>query len=264
MRLVSTLIAMLVAMAPTMARAIEPAPKRRATVEVDTSDVGDAGPIIQRRVEERADVVLRDAEVLPGVGSDDPIIRIDIHEIDGDDPGFSFDLHIEQGGRAVGQRRHIECNLCTETEIVAKAELEIDAIIEDLPTEREAAPVTTGPGLVEHPTAEPTDTGPSTDSKRAALGPKGKAGVGLLVLGGASAIVGIGLSIPKWTPVADDPTRERSPRPVGWALVGVGGAALVTGAVLLALDRRAAAGRRTRAWVAPGRQMATFGLSRRF
>ena len=50
---------------PTTSPTEAKAEQRHASLEIDTSDVGEAGPIIQRRVRERGDVVLRDAGILP-------------------------------------------------------------------------------------------------------------------------------------------------------------------------------------------------------
>jgi hypothetical protein len=230
--------------APRIAAA-GPAQKVRATVEVDTSDVGDAGPIIQRRVEERTDVVLRDAEVLPAESADDPVIHIEVHEMSDEDPGFAFDLQIMQAGKPVGQRRRIECNLCTETEIVAKIETEVSAVLVDLPTSFADARSsdTNTPNDASTP-SDPTeastvsDDGGTDKGARGKLGNKGKAGVGLLVAGGVATAVGIGLAIPGYEPLEDDPTRESSPRPYGFATLGVGVVVAITGAVLLGLDRR--------------------------
>lgn len=246
----------------------------RASIEVDTSNVGEAGPIIQRRVEERGDVVLRDAEVLPGSTDDgDALIRIDVREMTGDDPGFAFDLWVERKGRAIGERRRVECNLCTETEIVAKAEQEIGAVVDSLIAEGELSGDGAGGDGGEvgpEPPSEPdsvADGQPASsgeDDDGSVLGAKGKAGVGLIVAGLLTTGTGIGLAIPDWKPVEDEPTRERSTRPVGIGLASAGGAVLVVGAVLLGLDRRQHAGRRPHAVVRPSRRGGTIGIAGRF
>lgn len=238
MRIASFLVAGTVALTAGPVHAAV-APDRRASVEVDTSAVGEAGPIIQRRIEERADVVLRDAEVLPGE-DDDPVIRVAVKELTGDDPGFVFDLWVERKGEAVGERRRVECNLCTETEIVAKAESEIAVVVSTLPAPSEDAVGPVAP-LDGDPTADPASDraagDPSVDARHP-LGPKGKAGIALLVTGTVAAGVGVGLAIPDWKPVDGNPTKETSTRPLGIGLAAAGGAVLVAGAVLLGLDRK--------------------------
>ena len=262
MRIASTLLAVAIVGTAGPAHAAA-APERRASIEVDTSAVGEAGPIIQRRIEERADVVLRDAEVLPGE-EDDAVIRVSVKELTGDDPGFAFDLWVEREGEAVGERRRVECNLCTETEIVAKAESEIAVVVSALPveTEDDALPTTS---LESDPAANAEGEGARASDgevdKRRSLGPKGKAGIALLVSGTVAAGVGIGLSIPDWKPLDDDPTKEKSTRPLGIALAAAGGAALVAGAVLLGLDRKQSRSKKPSLSLAPSRRGVGIRLS---
>jgi hypothetical protein len=260
MRIASTCLA--VAIVATAGPVHAAAPERRASVEVDTSAVGEAGPIIQRRIEERADVVLRDAEVLPGQ-DDDAVIRVSVKELTGDDPGFAFDLWVERAGEEVGERRRVECNLCTETEIVAKAESEIGVVVSALPVEPEADAVSSTP-LDDDPTAGPmteTEHGDPSADTRVRLGPKGKAGIALLVTGTVAAGVGIGLAIPEWKPVDGDPTREKSTRPIGIGLAAAGGAVLVAGAVLLGLDRKASRSSKPMLSLSPSRRGVGIRLS---
>ena len=238
---------------------VGPAPEgtRRATLSVDTSQVGEAGPIIRRRTEERGAIVLRDAGVLSGETIDDPLIRVDVFEIGGEDPGFRLEVWVEEDGTITVPKRTIDCALCTETEIVAKAETEIAALVRELPARDDAAAEPTpaaepepaaGDPTQDTTTSEPTDpsdpSGPSGDGARRPLGAKGKAGIGLLATGAVVAGVGIALAVPGWEPLDDDPTRERSTRPIGIGLIAGGSAALIGGAVLLALDRRPMKGQR--------------------
>jgi hypothetical protein len=258
-RIASSVLAVAIVGAAGPAQAA-PASERRASVEVDTSAVGEAGPIIQRRIEERADVVLRDAEVLPG-DDDDALIRVSVKELTGDDPGFAFDLWVERGGEPVGERRRVECNLCTETEIVAKAESEIAVVVAALPAESEAEALPADP--VQPDPAAVGDDSPSKSGAddRRPLGPKGKAGIALLVSGTVAAGVGIGLAIPEWKPLDGDPTQEKSTRPLGIALAAAGGAALVTGAVLLGLDRKQSRNSKPSVSLAPSRRGVGIRLS---
>ncbi len=256
------------------AMVVGPTPQgaRRATLSVDTSQVGEAGPIIRRRTEERGAIVLRDAEVLPAESSDDPLIRVDVFEIGGEDPGFRLEVWVEQDDTITVPKRTIECSLCTETEIVAKAEKEIAALVQELPIDEDATvepapvaepaqePVATEP--TEGPAGTPDTPTPTQEGTRRPLGAKGKAGIGLLATGAVVAGVGIGLTVPGWKPLDDDPTRERSARPIGIGLIAGGSAALIGGAILLALDRRPTKGQR--AAVAPTVGWRTLGIRGRF
>jgi hypothetical protein len=61
------------------------------------------------------------------------------------------------------------------------------------------------------------------------------AGIGVLAVGIVGAGVGVGLALAPPKVLPDDPTRERYTQPPGYALIAVGGAALIAGAVLLAI-----------------------------
>lgn len=216
---------------------------RRAELRIDTSRVGDAGPVIKRRVEERGGVVLRDAGVLAAADGEDPRIFVVVMELRGEDPGYAFELWIEQRGQVLGERRTVECTLCTESEIVGRVE---EALAEALPRLPEAGadasdsagpePGSEAPGPV-----GPAEVGPGSASDgrdREALGPKGKAGVGLLATGVVAVGVGIGLAVPPPRVRRSDPRYVTDTRPPGIVAIASGGAAVVVGAVLLALDRR--------------------------
>jgi hypothetical protein len=67
----------------------------------------------------------------------------------------------------------------------------------------------------------------------------GKAGIALLAVGGAALITGVVLVVRAPAPREDKmPTHVFSTRPPGYALLGVGAAVAITGGVLLGLDRR--------------------------
>lgn len=88
------------------------------------------------------------------------------------------------------------------------------------------------------------------DTGRRPLGPMGKAGVALLVIGGVSANAGVALLIRQPTNFPrNDPraTYLTTTRPPGWALMGGGLATVAVGAVLLGVDRVRARGPRAQA-----------------
>jgi hypothetical protein len=68
----------------------------------------------------------------------------------------------------------------------------------------------------------------------------GKAGVGLLAGGTVATAAGLGLSLAEEPADPNMPLNKITIHPAGYAILAVGAAALVTGAVLLVLDRRQA------------------------
>lgn len=243
-------VALATASAPSFASArMAPAPTTRnespttqgwAHVAVDTSQIGEAGPVIRRRVQERADVVLRRAGVMPGRGPQDPTIGVVIHEITGNSPGWEYAITISRAEQPAGLAHFQSCELCTETELVDAIEGRLATIAADLESTPTAEPtVTSAPDEVE-PTREPLPvSGPGPTTRPRGLSAQGKAAVALLALGGAGMVAGIVLAVLPARPKSGDPTHEVFTQPPGYAALGTAGVALVVGAVLLALDRKA-------------------------
>ncbi len=243
--------ACIVAAISTPAHAAE-APMR-AALEVDASKAGEGHEVIERRIEERGAVVLRDAGILPAQSSADPSIDVTISEVTGEDPGYRYRVAIldEEGWSTEGT-----CNLCTEGELVQAVEATLGEAASHLPRHAEPAPApTTTP-----PT--PTTTKKTSSADRVPLGRMGKAGVGL-VAGGATLLgIGIGLAVASPRVKDDAPLEKTTTRPPGYALLGVGAAVVVTGAVLLSIDRTNA--RRTALAPTFGRGSAGVVFSSRF
>jgi hypothetical protein len=100
--------------------------------------------------------------------------------------------------------------------------------------------------------APPPDTG---------MNGKQKAGIGLMVAGALGAGVGIGLVAAK--PRVPEPTmawETRETQKPGYAVLAIGGAALITGVVLFVLGRRQHKAQHTRHQVAPVAGAGVFGL----
>lgn len=223
---------------------------RYATVEIDTSDVGEEGPVLKRRTRERTDVVLRAANVLPGRTSDDPLIHVDIDELTGSEPGYQCEVWISRADVVVGERRRVECTLCTETEIVQRVEATVSELVTQLDVRLKEQPEPDGPVAepdepVAEPTTDPVSGSPATDAGRAPLGVLGKTGLALIAMGVAGA--GVGAVLVALPPKVDqaDPLYETNYRPPGLATLASGAAVLVTGVVLLVVDRRRARSRTT-------------------
>ena len=245
---------------PAVAAERAPTEPRHATVEIDTSDIGEEGPVVKRRTRERTDVVLRAAGVLTGrPGVEDPVIHVDIDELTADEPGYRCEVWISHGDRELGERRRIECPLCTESEIVQRVEHTVSGLVDLLPvgpppadapaTETGTEPTTEPTPTSDAPsdtTSEPTAaTSPTEGDRPGALGVLGKTGAAFIALGAAGAAAGaVMVALPaKVDP--DDPLHETTYRPPGIATLAAGGAVLVTGIVLLVVDRRSARRRTT-------------------
>ncbi len=143
---------------------------------------------------------------------------------------------LREGIEAPEVERTITCELCRDGEFVIKVGDEVAVLSErvlyapkDEPEEADTA--TEGP-------IEPTeDEPPTTTEKPKRIGPMGGAGIASMAAGVGAMAAGIPLAL------ANDKTRSiasgverRTTRPTGIALASVGGALLVTGAALVAVD----------------------------
>lgn len=211
----------------------------RASLAIDTNEAGSAGPIIHERLDELGNRQLRRAEVLPGRGPRDAWIRLTVRALPGEEPGYVIASGLFVDGEPVGDSAHeTECRLCTEGEVVERGTAEIERLVpfvrDHAQAERDAQVKAAEPPPVVKEEPPPPRT----------LAARGKAGVGLLAGGGVVAAIGLGLAIRQPRPDPEMPLTEITTRPAGFAMLGVGAAALITGAVLLALDRKASAPRR--------------------
>jgi len=234
----------------------------RVSVEIDTSDVGEEAPVIERRIRERTDVVLRREGFLPArPGEDDPRLHVDVDALTGPDPGYTFELWIARPDGSEGERQRVECALCTESEIVSRIESAVvqqvsgmdrsDAAIAPKPApipSRTPAPARTmdapppeeedGVAIASSPPdpqARPESRGPAD---RPRLGALGRTGLGLLGVGAAGVVAGaVMVALPARVD-PEDPLYETATRPPGFAVLGAGVAVAVTGVILWAVDRR--------------------------
>jgi hypothetical protein len=231
-------------------------------LEIDTSLAGSGTEVLHRRIEERANIVLRHAKVLAG-DSDDLLVRIIVTELDADNPGYAVTFTMTaSNGSAAGKPIQVTCSLCTETELVARVEAELEPLIPTLrelsqseptsipadgedPVEPDDEPI----GLQPDPGPERTDHGAGNGQHRKLL----TGGAWMLAVGGSSLIAGVALAIPKPKVDRDNPLELITTRPVGYALIGTGVALATVGTVLtaLAIERRRKAGRVADLSVAP-------------
>ncbi len=226
----------------------------RAGLEVDTSAAGPSGPVMLSRIEELGNLELRRAEILPRRAAEDPVIRVrvEVRGSEGDTYAIFSELAVA-GDTLAGSAREVVCSLCTEGEAVERARGELLRLV---PFVRARFRANRNPTTRPSDTTGPADPPPPPPPDRR-LGKLGKAGIGVLAGGVVLLGAGIGLAVPEPRPNPDMPLDATSTRPAGYALIGVGAAALVSGAVLLALDRRKV---RRVAHLAPLFHPATAGL----
>ncbi len=239
-RILSTILSLCVACLSVRARA-KPAGDTAAVLEVDTDQMGTIGPILRDRLLERGSQVLRDRDIAAG-RDDDPIVRITVRAIEGEEPGFAYELRIVNATDDPQETWTETCSLCTEAELIENIAAELANVATSLQAlepeaeaeaEAEAEPEPPPPRLVEDP--QPPAT---TNTKPERLDAKAKAGIGVLAVGALAAGAGLGLVLAPPEPLPNDPLRERYTQPPGYAVLAVGGAALVTGAILLGLGLR--------------------------
>jgi hypothetical protein len=225
------------AIAPTVAAAPADAARKTsyADVAIDSTKLGSASAAIERKLRERADVILRRDGVLPPRDASDPIISIAIEEVTGENPGYAYRVDIVRDGKAATDTKPTVCGLCTEGELVAAVGSAIEHAIGklddpppvDVPPPRVDARATPAPAAA----GRPSDTAKPTPALRIAGGT-------LLGTGVTATIIGAVLAAREPKPKADMPMEETNTRPPGYALIGVGAAVVVTGAVLLVVDAR--------------------------
>lgn len=204
----------------------------RAGLDIDTAEAGPSGPIIVSRMEELGNLELRRAEILPSRLGTDPVIRIRVAL----QPGASdvFVVHSDiavRGAPLEGSGKDVLCSLCTESEVVERARGEIVRLVPFVRAQFRPA---------EKPEPKPEPKPAPPPPKTPPLATMGKAGVGLLAGGVVATATGLGLSLSENPTDPNDPTAQINIHPIGYAVLAVGGAALVSGAVLLILDRRQA------------------------
>jgi hypothetical protein len=203
----------------------------RAGLDIDTAEAGPSGPIIVSRMEELGNLELRRAEILPSRLGTDPVIRIRVSLQPGASDVFLIRSDVAIRGEAVeGSVHDVSCSLCTESEVVERARGEIVRLV---PFVR---------SLFKKPD-EPKPPDPKPEGPKpgpAPLANMGKAGIGLLAGGTLATAAGLGLSLAEEPADANMPLNKITIHPAGYAILAVGVAALVTGTVLLVLDRRKA------------------------
>jgi len=230
-----------------------PAPAR-VGIEVDTTGLRDdeRDPVAQQ-IEERAQGIWLAAEVLPARSDDDPVVRVTVKRPSPEEDTYAIEVvaYDRKGGAALGAPQTHTCETCTEGEMLD----EVAALLGPMLSRAVVAAARGGDGAAGGPdsseSSEPAggDEEPAASSEapattdrarsdRAPLGTLGKVGIGLSVAGAVGLATGLGLALaPDRVQSGSGGRTGVTTRPPGYALLGTGGAVLVTGIVLVALDR---------------------------
>jgi hypothetical protein len=213
---------------------VEPEPEvadPRVSLRVDTDALGGADEPMKAKIVEIATGVFRNQGFVDAIDDQDPVIVVVVERTgDVENPGFVMGYSIEQGDEIVpGSARQSDCSLCTRTEVIERIEKDLEPLLElarEHQVEREGVEVG-GDGDGDG------DVGPVGDDRK--IGPLGFAGIGLAVVGLAGVGAGVGLAVKGVEPT---PPYQKSKdfRTPGNVILAIGGAALIAGVVMIAVD----------------------------
>ncbi|MBV1861653.1 MAG: hypothetical protein KUG77_24755 [Nannocystaceae bacterium] len=152
----------------------------RASLEIDASALGEAGPAVGARLTTQGERVLRDSDVLPGKGPGDAVISIRLDTLS-DAVGYRYAYTVTRAGELVeGARGAAECRLCSEAELTEQLDVAITRLAGRLQPQDSPDPVQ----AVAVPT--PVAAGPTHVETGWMVGPMGGTGI---------VLTGVGLSL---------------------------------------------------------------------
>ena len=256
MRRTSFGVALAVALAPSVALAKDPKTKPlRASLEVDADAVEDADGL-EERVDTALGARLRKAEVLPRKSLEDGLIHVEVEPHP--EGGYRYDVYAEQNDRKLEETvTRADCKGCDEAALLDAVAQAVDKCLPPLSASQviEEEPASEPPPPVVHDTGHPAQT-----DRRPGAGPMGKAGIGLMVAGAATAVVGVIFVVQGRSFDTRPGALEQEGvdfRPPGFGLIGAGAATLITGGILYGVDRK----RRKSAQISyvPGGALVTVG-----
>lgn len=207
-------------------------PVARVGLRVNTDALGGGAEEPMRvKIVEVSTAAFRDQGFGEILDEQDPLIVIVVERTgDEENPGFVIGYSIEKDDEVVpGSARQTDCSLCTRTEVIERIEKDLDPLLE-LALEHQAERAVEGPGDGD---GDGSVVGPVDDRK---IGPLGFAGIGVAVVGVAGVGAGVGLAVKGFEPVGGTTVRLKDYRTPGNVILGVGGAALIAGVVMIAVD----------------------------
>ena len=214
-----------------------------ARVSVDASAMGESAEVVAQQVDEGARAILESNGLVASDAAEAPEIVLTVAPLGGDKPGYRCDYEVRQDGEVVpGTASFSDCRLCTESELVETAQAAVESQLErlrELGTPKIPEPAGDAEGGDDDLGGDEGDDGGAdveTDElpRPGGLTTLGKAGIGVGVVGIAALVPGIILAVLPDKPVVN--AELRSTTVPGAVLAAGGGAALITGAVLLGID----------------------------
>jgi hypothetical protein len=219
----------------------------RLQVEMSTDRAGDEGEAIESRLSTAIEGVFVEQSVLKG-DSSAPSLKVAVAPYeDAENPGYDATLSvIADGAEVEGSSRVVACALCTHGELAEKVSTEAAALIGAIRSgELVVYPPEPEPEIVDGeadvlPEGPEPETGPDPSVEpRKKLGTLGFTGIGMMGVGAIGAGVGAAIVGRDDEVVENDDSLKKFKTP-GAILLSVGAAAIVSGAVLLVVDRRKA------------------------
>jgi hypothetical protein len=230
----------------------------RAALRVDTDALGSGEEPLKAKIVEVATGVFTKQGFEDALDDQDPRILIDVAPTGNEEnPGFVVGFSIEKGDDVVpNSARQIDCSLCTKTELLERIEKELPALLDLALAHQPERPIENGNGGGDGDGDGDGDVEPVDQRK---IGPLGFAGIGLAVGGAAGVGVGVGLAVKGFEPIPPTFLEQKNYRTPGNVILGIGGAALIAGVVMIAVDvskrkkaRRAAESRAKLIWQGSG------------
>lgn len=225
----------------------EPGPgdsQRVGRIFIDANGLGDAGPVLAGRTTRVAEGAFEAESVKLTDAPAGPELRVTLRFRDSG--GYQAEYEIVYDGDVIEDGSgSFECQLCTEDELVEKVEALARQVAPKMmvPKEPEEEP---DPKEDPDPKGDPDGKGPQDpigDENPGRLEKMGKAGVGLLVVGGLASVAGVVLLARHSTGFeAGDPNADKilSTHQPGGGVLGGGLGLVIVGAVLLGIDRKRA------------------------
>lgn len=245
-------------LAPVGALAKDPPSQKplRASLEVEAEGSEDDEGL-EERVDTALGARLRKAEVLPRKTLEDGLIHVEVQPLPTGD-GYHYDVYAERADRTLKETEtHADCKGCDEAALLEAVGEAVDKCLPPLAAAAQPSTPEPAPAVSATPEVMTDDTAPVD---RPGMGAMGKAGIGLMVAGAATAVVGVIFVVQGRSFDTRPGALEQEGvdfRPPGFGLIAGGAVALITGGALFGVDRK----RRRNASVAwiPGGAMATVG-----